>query len=118
MNLKPLSILTLAFGLALSTSTLSLSDDCHRHGGQAADAPAGSSQTYTTKGLVKEVNPGAKKITISHEAIPDLSWPPMTMGFVVESQTLLDNLKAGDKVRFDFQPQGDNYLIQDIEIVQ
>jgi Cu(I)/Ag(I) efflux system periplasmic protein CusF len=51
-------------------------------------------------GILKEVNAKSGKVLIAHEAIADLSWPPMTMWFALRDP-LPKDLKAGDAVRFE-----------------
>jgi Cu/Ag efflux protein CusF len=51
-------------------------------------------------GEVRKVNKGAAKVTIKHGEIKNLEMPPMTMVFQVQDGTLLDKVKAGDKVKF------------------
>lgn len=57
-------------------------------------------------GVIKAVNTKAGKVQISHEAIADLSWPPMTMWFALRDPLPLD-IKVGDAVRFELM-QGEN----------
>ena len=65
-------------------------------------------------GVVQSVDKAAKKITIAHEAIPAVNWPPMTMRFTITPQTQLNNVKDGDSVDFTFVQQGNLSLLQDI----
>ena len=51
-------------------------------------------------GEVKRVDKEGGKITLKHEAIPNLGMDPMTMVFRVQEPALLEKVKAGDKVRF------------------
>ena len=87
------------------------------HSGHGAAQPSAveKSRTYTTNGVIQSVDAAAKKAVITHEPIPALNWPVMTMGFAVEDAALLEGLKAGNKVRFDFYNQGTNSVIVDIE---
>jgi len=78
-------------------------------------AGAEASSTYTATGVVKAVDKAAKKVTITHDPIPALDWPGMTMGFAVEDASLLDGLKAGDKIRFDFRNRGNTSIVMDIK---
>ncbi|MDR2825380.1 MAG: copper-binding protein, partial [Deltaproteobacteria bacterium] len=57
-----------------------------------------------------------KKLKISHKAVPALRWPDMTMMFSVESSALLDHVKVGDKISFDFYPQGSSFVISDLKV--
>ncbi|MDG0855817.1 copper-binding protein [Roseateles puraquae] len=53
-----------------------------------------------TDGEVKKVDKDTKKITIKHGEIKNLEMPGMTMVFQVKDPAWLDQVKAGDKVRF------------------
>ena len=58
------------------------------------------SDTPFVLGEVKRIDKEGGKVTLKHEAIPNLGMDPMTMVFRVEDPGLLDKLKTGDKVRF------------------
>lgn len=91
---------------------------------QAADPHAGmemheqpaaaQAQSISGKGVIKAIDMDNKKITIAHEAIPAVNWPPMTMRFTITPQTQLNNVKDGDSVDFTFVQQGNLSLLQDI----
>lgn len=51
-------------------------------------------------GLVKKVDKSTGKLTLSHGPLPSLGMPPMTMVFRVKDAAWLDQMKAGDKIRF------------------
>ena len=96
---KKLTLSTLA-GLALAVgATLSLPARA-----QAMDhskMPAASAAaTEMTDGEIKKVDKDTKKITIKHGEIKNLEMPGMTMVFQVKDPAWLDQVKAGDKVRF------------------
>ena len=61
-----------------------------------------------------DTHAGMAKITIAHDAIPAVNWPPMTMRFTITPQTQLNNVKDGDSVDFTFVQQGNLSLLQDI----
>ncbi len=67
----------------------------HQAGNQAAHAP-----TVLVNGEVRKVDAQAGKITLSHDAIPNLAMPKMTMVFRVNEPAMLKQVKAGDRVRF------------------
>ncbi len=52
------------------------------------------------EGEIRRVDKGAKKVTIRHGAIAKMDMPPMTMVYQVKDAAILDQVKAGDKVRF------------------
>ena len=58
------------------------------------------------------------KVTISHGPIAAIDWPAMTMGFSAASPEMLQGLSAGDKVNFQFQQSGSDYVITSINKAQ
>ncbi len=84
-------------------------------GSPASDPPGGG---HVGNAKVNAVDPGAGKIDISHGPITSLNWPEMTMGFRVEDKTLLQGLKAGDRINFEMRGEPDkdgNYIITRIQ---
>jgi Cu/Ag efflux protein CusF len=67
------------------------------------------------EGEVRKVDKEMKKITIRHGAIPNLEMPPMTMVFQVKDPAMLDNVKAGDKIRFAADRLGGAYTVTQLE---
>ena len=65
----------------------------------AAQTAAG--KVYKAKGLVNSVDIQAGKVNLSHEAIPSLHWPKMTMSFKVSDKQDLALLKPGQRVDFE-----------------
>ncbi len=52
------------------------------------------------KGIVRKVDLATNRITIKHEAIPNLNMGPMTMSFLAQDPHMLVGLAAGDRVNF------------------
>jgi Cu/Ag efflux protein CusF len=75
---------------------------------QASPAPM-------SDGEVRKINKGAGKITLKHGPIPSLDMPEMTMVFRVRDPAMLDQVEAGDKVRFAAEKVGGLYTIVSIE---
>src|SRR5215217_4605536 len=57
-------------------------------------------ETPFVAGEVKRIDKAAGKVTLKHDAIPNLGMDAMTMVFRVEEPASLDKLKPGDKVKF------------------
>ena len=78
---------------------------------------AGASQPVEalSEGEVRKVDKNAKKITIKHGPLANLDMPAMTMVFQVKDPSLLDKVKAGDKVKFRAEKEGSTYLVTRIE---
>ena len=53
-----------------------------------------------THAEVRKVDKDAGKVTLKHGPIANLDMPAMTMVFRVKDPAMLDQVKAGDKVRF------------------
>lgn len=70
--------------------------DAH-HGGASAPAEANAK---LAEGTVKKIDKSAGKLTIAHGPLESLGMPAMTMVFRVKDAAWLDQVKAGDKVRF------------------
>lgn len=67
------------------------------------------------EGEIRKVDKEAKKITIKHGPVPSIEMPPMTMVFQVKDASLLERVKAGDKVRFDARKIDGQYFVTRIE---
>lgn len=68
-----------------------------------------------TQGEVRKVDKDARKITISHGPLPNLDMPAMTMVFRVKEPAMLDQVKAGDKVKFHAEKIGGAFTVTKIE---
>lgn len=53
----------------------------------------------------------AGEITLSHEPIPALDWPAMTMPFTLDRAVSTQGLKKGQRVRFTLEKRGDDLVI-------
>jgi len=65
--------------------------------GHALDSRAALPQVEAE---VRRIDTEAGKITLKHEAIPNLDMTAMTMVFRVKDAAMLQAIKPGDKVRF------------------
>ncbi|SNY78493.1 copper-binding protein [Enterobacter sp. CC120223-11] len=66
-------------------------------------APVSAAETATTvyhvKGVVKAIS--AHSLTLEHDAVPELQWPPMTMPFALAKNRVLPAVNIDDPVDFD-----------------
>ncbi|MDB5417501.1 MAG: efflux transporter periplasmic adaptor subunit [Phenylobacterium sp.] len=53
-----------------------------------------------TRGRVEQITPTS--VTLSHEPVPAIGWPAMTMTFRLADPALAKGIKAGDRVAFAF----------------
>ena len=81
-----------------------LADDKHHPGAVAL-----------SEGEVRKVDKQAKKITIKHGPLHNLDMPAMTMVFQVKDPAMLDQVKAGDKVKFRAEKVGGALTVTTID---
>ena len=67
-------------------------------------------------GEIRRVDKEAKKLTIKHGPIPNLDMESMTMVFHVKDPAMLDQVKAGDKIKFQADKIGGQYTVTKIEV--
>jgi Cu/Ag efflux protein CusF len=66
-------------------------------------------------GMVNSVDPTQRKINLSHNPIPEIGWPSMTMEFPVAPSVDLKAIKPGTRVNFTIEQQpGGMYEIRTI----
>ena len=95
--------------------TLSLAPALAQHSGHDHSAPAtapaapaaaapaaapAADNTPWAEAEVRRVDAGAGAVTLRHGDIRNLDMPPMTMVFKTRDPSVLNGIKAGDKVRF------------------
>ena len=74
----------------------------------------GQNDVHAT-GTVNSVDPAAHKVNITHQPIPQIGWPSMTMDFAVAPAVHLAAIKPGLKVNFSLVRQPDGmYAVQTI----
>jgi Cu(I)/Ag(I) efflux system membrane fusion protein len=78
-------------------------------GPQAPPAKAAPA-LYETRGRIETLSPGS--ITLSHEPVPAIGWPAMTMQFKLDPPALAQGLKVGDRVAFGFAQGADGPVIR------
>ena len=67
-----------------------------------------------TDGEVRKVDKAAGKVTLKHGPIANLEMPPMTMVFRVKDAAMLEQVKAGDKVRFKAEKIQGAYTVTEV----
>jgi Cu(I)/Ag(I) efflux system periplasmic protein CusF len=101
MKGKKMKTLTLVLTLTIAAANGMAQAATPEHDMTLHQMPSASSAAnHQGVGILKEVNTKSGKVLIAHEAIADLSWPPMTMWFALRDP-LPKDLKAGDAVRFE-----------------
>ena len=90
----------------------------HGHAAPAAAKPAAAAPAALTDGEVRKVDAAAGKITIKHGAMPKFDMPPMTMAYRVKDKAMLEQVKAGDKIKFDADSVAGEFTVLRLEKVK
>lgn len=85
---------------AMAGGTAEKPMDPAMHAGADAKTAAPAAALPSVSGTVTKVDEAAGKITIDHQAIPNLSMDAMTMVFKAADPALLKSAKTGDAVKF------------------
>ena len=113
------SLKAVLFGAFSVMFSAGLHAETHQHGDMNAASDASVQQVIKGTGVVKDIDMNSKKITISHEAIPAVGWPAMTMRFTfVNADDAINALKTGNHVDFSFIQQGNISLLKSINVTQ
>ena len=67
---------------------------------------------------MRKIDKAAGKITIKHGPIPQFDMPAMTMVYRVKDKAMLDQLKPGDKIKFDADGVGGEFTVLRLEKVK
>jgi Cu/Ag efflux protein CusF len=97
-----------------SAQAAPIGDQDPQHRGEMQMAHAGRNDAHGT-GTVNSVDPAQHKINLSHQPIPEIGWPAMTMEFPVAPSIDLKAIKPGTRVNFTIEQQpGGMYEIRAI----
>jgi len=97
-NLFAVVLITLLFSFVASAADMAM-----QHSAVKPDVEIHS------QGVIKAWD--ERKVSIAHQAIPALNWPPMTMSFQLPSSPSLTALPAGTAVDFSFLPVDGGYQL-------
>jgi len=86
--------------------------DDSRHGAGPAQV---AQATTLADGEIRKVDKDTKKLTIKHGPIQNLDMPGMTMVFQVKDPAMLDQVKAGDRIKFSAEKVGGALTVTRIE---
>ncbi|MCQ9617324.1 efflux RND transporter periplasmic adaptor subunit [Paenalcaligenes niemegkensis] len=71
--------------------------------------------SYGTTGKIEQIT--ADGITFSHQAVPALNWPAMTMMFSKPDADAFPDVKLGQTARFSFKQSSDGYQLLSVDPV-
>ncbi len=73
---------------------------------------------YKVTGILREVKSGGLKVRVSHDPVPGLGWPAMTMDFDVDTELSI-TLPVETEIIFTIEKREENsYTIIDMEAQQ
>ena len=105
-------VATIVAALALLNTPLAGADESHHSvAGKAAAASMTSAE-------VRRVDKAGKRITLKHDEIKNLDMPPMTIVFRVKDPAMLDQVKAGDKVKFAAEDVAGGITVTEIQVAR
>lgn len=93
-------------------SALAAFSDGEQQSKAAQPSAAPPEGDYQATGTLNAIN--GRQVTIAHEAIQALGWPPMTMDFTADS-ALPETLRPGMQVRFRFRLQDSGAQLRDLQ---
>jgi Cu(I)/Ag(I) efflux system membrane fusion protein len=80
-----------------------------------ASVPARAAIGHEAEGTVDGIDLKAGTLSLSHGPVPTLKWPAMTMEFKAANASLLNGLRPGQAVRFEFvERQPGEYVVTSI----
>jgi RND family efflux transporter MFP subunit len=82
---------------------------------QAGPSSKAGSVGHAARGTVDRVDPKAGTVSLNHGPVPSLKWPAMTMEFKAANASLLNGVKQGQAVAFEFvERQPGEYVVTSI----
>lgn len=87
---------------------------------EQATAPVvlAAAATAVAEGEVKRVDKGSGTVTLKHGPIPSIDMPAMTMGYRAKDKSMAEQLKPGDKIKFELGNVGGVYTLIRVEKVK
>lgn len=111
---RQLILATVLFGAGAASAETPAPADQGAHHARAQAAQSSAASDFT-EGEVRKVDKSAGKITLRHGEIKSLDMPAMSMVFTAAKPEMLDQVKAGDKVRFRATNEGGAYTVTEIQ---
>jgi len=113
-TLLPPALIALALSLAAPAMAQT---DHSMHGMPMAKPAASADNADMGDGVVKKVDKAKGTVTLAHGALPN-GMPPMTMAYKVKDADWLDQLQAGQKIRFATDPKDGGMTVLRYELVK
>ncbi|MEJ8813034.1 copper-binding protein [Variovorax ureilyticus] len=113
--MKRIGIIVVALGL-MACAAVQAQSERRQDPAQGQTWSVGTRPAMTlTEGEVERVDKEHSEVIIHHGDLPNLGMEAMTMGFAVAEKRMLDNLRPGDKVRFNAEIKNGEATVTYIE---
>lgn len=103
------------FAIAASIAALTFSLSGVAGAQATGTANSASSTSEMAEGEVRKVDKENQKLTIKHGPLKNLDMPGMTMVFQVQESAMLDEVQAGDKIRFIAEKLDGKFTVTKLE---
>ncbi|MDR2113507.1 MAG: efflux RND transporter periplasmic adaptor subunit [Candidatus Accumulibacter sp.] len=70
------------------------------------DSPAAGAVSHRAEGQIEDIDPASGALNVSHGPVATLNWPAMTMEFKAAHAALLEGLRPGERIAFEFVERG------------
>ena len=118
-SFKPAARMGFALALCAATAGTVWAANHHsahgQHGQHGHQSPAPSVSSEWAEAEVRRVDKAAGKITLRHGEIKNLDMPPMTMVFEVAERSMLDQVKVGERIKFQADKSATGFVVTSIE---
>jgi Cu(I)/Ag(I) efflux system periplasmic protein CusF len=109
-----IAVSMLGAGLAFQAAA----DDSHHSKTETTPVAEAASTAALTEGEVRKIDKAAGTVTIKHGPMPKFDMPAMTMAYGVKDKAMLNQLKPGDKIKFDIDGVGGKFTVLRLEKVK
>ena len=107
--------LLVVFSVALPSSVRAQSDGMKGMDMKGMGVTKDKNAVHKGAGIVQRVDLKDGRVTIAHGPIKSMNWSAMTMSFTAKDRKMLEGIKPGDKVEFEFVQQESKYAITSIK---
>lgn len=76
-----------------------------------AEPEAAAAKVYEATGNIESIDLSSNSVSMTHDPIPDLQWPAMTMDFGLDNAEVTAGILPGEPIWFAFEDRGDGEFV-------
>jgi Cu(I)/Ag(I) efflux system membrane fusion protein len=76
-----------------------------------AEPEAAAAKVYEATGNIESIDLSSNSVSMTHDPIPDLQWPAMTMDFGLDNAEVTAGVLPGEPIWFAFEDRGDGEFV-------